>query len=364
MNAKIISSALWAIFALSQLALSLLALPQPVMAQGFAGLGARSEGFSVPQPQTVLRFPADHGAHPDFRIEWWYLTANLTGPEGTEYGLQWTLFRSALSPLQGADVTKQWYGPQLWMGHAAVTSPTAHYTAERFARGDIGQAGVTQTPFEAWIDDWSLQGTTLENARLQARGAEFSYDMQLRAQGPLVPHGQAGYSIKSADGRASHYYSQPFYEIVGDLALPQGVVPVTGQAWLDREWSSSPLAVAQTGWDWFSLSFESGDKLMAFQVRDRSGTGFTSATWIAADGTAIPYGNGALTAAPVQVTSVAGRKVPTLWEVRLPDQGLDIQVKALNPNAWMDVSVPYWEGPVSVVGSHSGRGYLEMTGYE
>jgi predicted secreted hydrolase len=187
MNAKIISSALQAFFALSQLA-----LPQPATAQGFAGLGARAEGFAVPQLQTVLRFPADHGAHPDFRIEWWYLTANLTGPEGTEYGLQWTLFRSALSPPQGADVTKPWYSPQLWMGHAAVTSPTAHYTAERFARGGIGQAGVTKTPFEAWIDDWSLQGATLKIARLQARGAEFSYDMQLRAQGPLVPHGWRG----------------------------------------------------------------------------------------------------------------------------------------------------------------------------
>jgi predicted secreted hydrolase len=30
----------------------------------------------------------------------------------------------------------------------------------------------------------------------------------------------------------------------------------------------------------------------------------------------------------------------------------------------MAVSVPYWEGPVRIAGSHTGRGYLEMTGYE
>ena len=29
----------------------------------------------------------------------------------------------------------------------------------------------------------------------------------------------------------------------------------------------------------------------------------------------------------------------------------------------MNLSIPYWEGPVAVSGSHSGLGYLEMTGY-
>jgi predicted secreted hydrolase len=48
----------------------------------------------------------------------------------------------------------------------------------------------------------------------------------------------------------------------------------------------------------------------------------------------------------------------------LPDRNLDAEVLALMPKAWMDVSIPYWEGPVGISGSHAGRGYLEMTGYE
>jgi predicted secreted hydrolase len=335
-----------------------LLLPLQAMAQGFAGLGAEAGDFATPQPDTVLQFPADHGAHPEYRIEWWYLTANMTGPDGTPYGLQWTLFRSALAPRDGAG----WDTPQLWMGHAAVTSPDAHFVAERLARGGIGQAGMTPAPFAAWIDDWSMEGADFNALRLRATGAAFAYDVRLTAQGPLILHGQNGYSVKSAAGQASHYYSQPFFDLSGTLTLPDGPVPVTGSAWLDREWSSQPLAQDQTGWDWFSLSFDSGDKMMGFILR--GATDYTSATWIAADGTATAYPDGAFSATPLARHAVAGRDVPITWQVRLPDRGVDVIVDALNPDAWMETSVPYWEGPVAITGSHQGVGYLEMTGYD
>lgn len=338
--------------------LLLMWLPCQAMAQGFAGLGSDADGFARPNPATVLQFPADHGAHPDYRIEWWYLTANMTGPDGKAYGLQWTLFRSALAPRDG----QGWDTPQVWMGHAAVTTPDAHHVTERLARGGIGQAGVTAAPFAAWIDDWAMQGADIDTLRLNASGPDFAYDVALTAKGPLVLHGQNGYSVKSAAGQASHYYSQPFYNLTGRLTLPEGVVPVTGTAWLDREWSSQPLAQDQTGWDWFSLSFDSGDKLMGFMLRGASD--YTSATWIAADGTATSLPAGAFSAVPLDLHPVAGRSVPVAWQVTLPDKGVNVTVTALNPDAWMATSVPYWEGPVTVKGSHGGIGYLEMTGYD
>jgi predicted secreted hydrolase len=341
--------------------LALLAmLAQPALGQGFAGMGTEAEGFAMPAPEPVFNFPADHGPHPDYRIEWWYLTANLQGPEGTPYGLQWTLFRSALAPGAGPG----WSSPQVWFAHAAVTTPEDHYSTERFARGGIGQAGVQADPFVAKIDDWRLAGPSLDDLDLSASGPDFAYDMALRAEGPLVFHGAQGYSVKSDQGQASYYYSQPFYRIEGTLSLPDGEVPVTGSAWLDREWSSQPLAADQTGWDWFSLTLETGDKLMAFQLRQRDGTTYSSGTWIAADGTTTALPDGAISAAPQARTEVAGRTVPTRWRLDLPARGLDVTVAALNPRAWMGVSVPYWEGPVTVSGSHDGTGYLEMTGYE
>ncbi len=338
----------------------MLIAPTPMLAQGFAGLGTDATGFSLPVRGIPLTFPADHGPHPHTRVEWWYLTANLTGPDGTPYGLQWTLFRSAFAPEQ----TGGWTDPQLWMGHAAVTTPTDHYVSERLARGGIGQAGVNADPFLAWIDDWQMTGASLDDLQLTASGPDFSYDMNLTATGPIILHGDRGYSVKSADGQASYYYSQPFYSVTGTLTLPEGEVDVTGHAWLDREWSSQPLADNQTGWDWFSLSFDDGAKLMGFLLRQTDGTSYSSATWITPDGTTTAYPDGAFNAEPLNSSEIAGHDLPTNWQVTLPDRNFDVTVQAINPNAWMDVSIPYWEGPVTVTGSHTGAGYLEMTGYD
>lgn len=333
-------------------------------AQGFAGLGDSIDGFALPDPDTRLDFPQDHGGHPGFRIEWWYVTASLTGPDGALYGIQWTLFRTALS----TEVTDGWQSPTLWMGHAALTMPSAHHVAERLARGGVGQAGVSAMPFQAWIDEWamtSLSGPAqdpLDKIALTARGADFAYDLTLQATGPLVAHGDHGYSVKSGDGQSSHYYSQPFYQVSGSITLPDGPTEVTGQAWLDREWSSQPLSPDQQGWDWMSLIFDDGTRLMGYRMRSARGD-YTAASWILPDGRIEALPDGALTMTARRSAEVAGRQIPVEWQVDVPSKGVLVQIAALNDNAWMATSVPYWEGPILISGTHSGRGYLEMTGY-
>lgn len=340
-----------------------LLLATPALAQGFAGLGTDADGFAMPERGRALQFPRDHGAHPGYRIEWWYLTATLQGADGRDYGAQWTLFRSALAPYD----TEGWDSPQVWMGHAGLTTPDTHFSAERFARGGIGQAGAQADPFAAWIDDWHMTSTAPDGAdaysslSIAATGPDFSYDLRVQAQGPLVLHGDKGYSVKSAAGQASYYYSQPFYTVEGTLNLPDGPVAVTGQAWLDREWSSQPLASDQTGWDWFSIVLDDGHRLMGFQLRGSQT--FTAGTWITPQGQATALPDGALSFAPQGTERVAGRDIPVRWRVDWPEQGLALQTEPVNPAAWMDLSVSYWEGPIIVSGTHTGRGYLEMTGY-
>ncbi|MEM8570731.1 MAG: lipocalin-like domain-containing protein [Pseudomonadota bacterium] len=347
-----------AIFALVCL---LIFSPGSVGAQGFAGLGSETEGFALPEPNPEFIFPADHGAHPDFRIEWWYVTANLEGPDGEPYGIQWTLFRTAVRP----DEAESWSSPQVWFAHAAATTRTGHYVTERYARGGIGQAGVTAAPFSAWIDEWEMSGESVASVRLTAGSSQFAYDLSLEAQGPIVFQGEGGYSVKSDEGQASYYYSQPHYSVAGTLTLPEeGEIAVTGSAWLDREWSSQPLSERQTGWDWFSLHFDSGEKMMGYLMRQTDALPYAVSTWIDREGVATLLPVGALSAEPVEHTSVAGRKVPTTWRLQLPERELDIEVAALNPFAWNDTTFAYWEGPVFADGSHAGRGYLEMTGYE
>lgn len=349
-------------------ALAALGLAAPAAGQGFAGMGADAPGFALPERGHRLEFPRDHGAHPDFRIEWWYLTANLEGPDGTPFGVQWTLFRFGLAP----ETAEGWASPQGWMAHAGLTTPTAHHAAERFARDGVGQAGVTAEPFHAWLDDWEMRSTAvagadaLDRLRITARGADFAFALEAEATGPLVLHGAEGFSQKSAGGQASYYYSQPFYRVTGTLRLPEAApVPVTGLGWLDREWSSRPLAGEAAGWDWFAMHFDDGDKLMIARIRSEAdgATGFAAATWIGADGGTETFGPEAPRFTPLGTARVAGRDVPVHWRVELPARGLDVEVTAINPDAWMDTAFPYWEGPVRIAGTHPGRGYLEMTGY-
>ena len=332
--------------------------------QGFAGLGSDAEGFAVPERGHALSFPADHGAHPDFRIEWWYVTANLQGEDGKIYGAQWTLFRSALAPGN----SEGFADPQVWIGHAAVTTDDRHYFAERLGRGGVGQAGVSIAPFEAWIDDWQMKGASssspdeLDDLSLSASGNDFSYALNLKANAPLVLQGDRGFSVKSAAGQASYYYSQPFYQVSGAIKIANKDVKVTGKAWLDREWSSQPLANNQTGWDWFSLHLDSGEKVMAFRLRDDK-DGFVSANWIAADGHTTPLSKEAVRLTPVRRANVDGRDMRVGWRIQIPTKSLDITTRPLNERSWMATSPPYWEGPVIFAGSTTGIGYLEMTGY-
>jgi len=337
--------------------------------QGFAGLGEGSPDFEQVSPDTTINFPTDHRAHDGYRIEWWYVTANLTASDGTPMGLQWTLFRNALTPGldQSQDRGSGWSEPVIWMGHAAVTSPSYHLSAERFGRGGVGQAGVTvDNAFDAWIDDWSLKnanGPSFKTLRATASGERFSYDVMLNTNQLPVLQGDQGYSVKSDNGQASHYYSQPFYSVSGTVTVDGQDVEVTGKAWLDREWSSQFLSGDQTGWDWFSLHLENGEKVMLFQLRGGDGDAFYSGNHILPDGKTQQLSRGAIIVIPQQQTRINGRKVPTGWRVEIPELDLNVTTRAINRKAMMETLFSYWEGPISFSGSHDGVGYLEMTGY-
>ncbi len=338
---------------------------------GFAGLGASADEFAAVDPGDRVQFPEDHGAHPGFRIEWWYVTANLVDASGLQYGVQWTLFRQALKPSDDVQADDDWHNGQVWMAHAALTTPDNHWHSERFARSGGGQAGVSlDTGFEAWLDNQSLTSTDndtgINRLRLVGGGDEFGYELNLNADRPPVLHGRNGYSQKSEQGQASWYISQPFYGVTGHLRVPdrEDPVDVTGQAWLDHEWSSQPLSPGQAGWDWFSLHLDSGHKAMLFRLRDTTGSGdFLSGTWIAPDGQTTPLSPEQIELTPTDRSAVAGRDIPTEWRIRVPLVDVDVTAQALNPQSWNEGTVSYWEGPIEVHGSHSGVGYLEMTGY-
>ncbi|MHC2381863.1 putative secreted hydrolase [Bradyrhizobium liaoningense] len=255
------------------------------------------------------------------------------------------------------------------MAHAAVTRADTHRFNETFSRGGVGQAGVTAKPFDAWIDDWEMKGLertddrTLAPLTLKASGTDFSYALTLEADRPVVLQGDGGYSRKSERGQASYYYSQPFYRARGTLTIDDRPVDVSGQAWMDREWSSQPLDADQTGWDWLSLHLASGDKLMLYRLRQKDGKDYPFGNWISATGGTQMIAGGDIQMMPSATADVAGRKLPVEWQIAIPSRSFSIACKPLNSKAWMGTGFSYWEGPISFAGTHDGVGYLELTGY-
>jgi predicted secreted hydrolase len=344
-------------------------------ASDFAVLAGAEEGFETARPGRRLEFPADHGAHPAYRIEWWYLTANLQDDEGAPHGAQWTLFRVATRPPGTAQPLNAWDNEQLFMAHFALTWPDGHRGWQRYSRGGnhagIARAGVSAEPFAAWLDDWRMHSTGTGWTPLEVRARQEDHAMALvlsSDRGPVL-QGDAGFSLKHESGTGSYYYSQPFLQARGTVEIDGRKIPVKGQAWLDHEWSSQFLQPGQEGWDWFAIHLENGQKLMVFQLRNRNGDGggdFRHGVLVRQDGTTQTLDPEQISLEAVKYFTVEGRRLPLNWRLELPEIGRRMDIRALHPQQWMAVDFPYWEGVILVTGDDEGsrgEGYMELTGY-
>ncbi|NMT63009.1 lipocalin-like domain-containing protein [Marinobacter orientalis] len=338
---------------------------------GFAGLAkqmgdSEESGFLQPRPGNTLTFPEDWGSHPQHRIEWWYLTANLETPEGKPVGVQWTQFRQALQPRAAETAPPDpgaWPLEAAWMAHGAVSFEGGHWFTEKLARGDVGHAGATAEPFQVWLDDWRLESVPgSADWRLQASGNDWSYDLRLRNTSDVVMHGNEGFSAKSASGEGTMYFSVVDLQIEGTVTLADETLEVSGKGWFDREWSSQFLKAGQQGWDWFALHLAGGEKLMAFRLWEKDDT-YLSGSWINANGDVEVLGNEDLTLAAINWRETPQGRIPVAWRLRVPAQEVDLTISAPAGNYWNSGLYRYWESPVSITGSHDGVGYMELTGY-
>lgn len=353
-------------------------------------------------PDYRMSFPQDHGTHDQFDIEWWYLTANLQDEAGDPYGLQWTLFRfknsrprssqaegdNSSSSLKNAPVMlnestvsldKKWHNDQIYMAHASIHSLDTHWFSEKFARGGVGNAGLTALPLNLFIDDWQWLNSdgdtglfpstlTFSATDTSKPNAEASATFTLNQTGPLVQHGDNGFSVKSNNGHASHYYSAPFISIEGELTqaidtVTTAPIKLKGQAWFDQEWTSQLLDTGTQGWDWLSLHLDDGNKIMAFRMRLKNQDDYVTGSYITSTGEQITLQPGDITLQPVSVKKVDGRQLPLIWKLIIPSKKIDLTISTIKDKQWNNAAVPYYEGMVKIEGSHGGVGFLELTGY-
>ena len=353
---------------------------ETVFGRGFTNTDPANLG-KVADPNYKIHFPQDHYSHDAFDIEWWYLTANLQDDAGNDYGVQWTLFRFR-NPNFNNDQkasSAHWNNEHLYMAHASVHSQNEHWFSEKFARGNVGNAGVDQSPFQLFIDDWHwlspnedlLPAQLRFNANLisgKTKGSRLSLQLNLTHNGDYVLQGQDGYSIKSADGKhASHYYSAPFINIEGKLSTgvneKQTHIAVKGRAWFDQEWTSQLFDQATLGWDWLSLHLDNGDKIMAFRMRLKGQEDYITGTYISADGLAMTLSPSDISLKPLELTEIGTKNLPLSWQLKINNKGVDIKIKTTKDDQWNPASVSYYEGTVDVSGTHQGKGFLELTGY-
>jgi predicted secreted hydrolase len=378
-------------------------------------MSSDTTGYRRATEPPAFTFPADHGPHPGFKTEWWYLTGNLATASGRRVGYQYTLFRVALRPptddapdaaapnaasdgaaSDGAapdgnapvrptaasapdTAAHTWATDQFYMAHFAVSDVATgtHRPFERFSRGAAGLAGAQAQPLRVWLEDWTLAqadpaGADAFPLRLAVSEDGYGVDLTLTPAKPPVYQGEGGLSQKGPEpGNASIYYSYTRLAAEGRVVVGGDTLDVTGTSWMDREWSTSALGDEQEGWDWFALQLDDGRDLMYYQLRRTDGTPsrFSEGVVVGPDGAVARIGRDDVTATVLaRWTSDAGVTYPVRWRLRVPAHDLDVTVAAAFPEQVMDVSVRYWEGAVTVEGTSqgapvTGRGYLEMTGY-
>jgi predicted secreted hydrolase len=346
------------------------------------------DGYALPQPGTRFIFPRDHGSHPEFAIEWWYITGHLTATNHSQFGFQATFFRRALQPpgTTNHSTSVAFGDEQIYLAHMALTDKnTGRFVFQERLNRDGWDAGSSTNTLDVRNGNWSLRllprmTGTPEQFELQGSiGADAAFTLKLTARKPLVIFGTNGVSRKAADPSASsHYLTFPRLAVSGNVTVQETNLIVTGEAWMDHEFSSGQLGADQVGWDWLSLQLYDGRELMAYRMRRQDGgtDPFSTVAWID------PAGS-------VRQTGTNKFNWTSLARWRSPKTGAEypskVRLIAENPRSGQSETflveplvadqelagpgggVSYWEGACRVLDENQkeiGRAYLELTGYQ
>jgi predicted secreted hydrolase len=328
-----------------------------------------AQRFAPVVPEYRMRFPDDEGSHPEFRLEWWYVTGWLKQAT-RELGFQITFFRAR--PDRGNDNPSAFMPRQIIIAHAAVSDPDYGRLihAQRAARAGFDLAGAAEGHTRVWLDRWSLsQQGGIYRARLS--WDEAAFDFSFTARDPPLLQGEAGYSRKGpVPLSASYYYSIPHLAVQGSLRHRGRIDRVMGVAWLDHEWSSQYLDEHAVGWDWVGINLDDGGAIMLFRMRDRDGGPFwAGGTLRAARGQSRTLGPQEIhfTALREWRSTRTGVRYPVAWRVETPVLGFSLEplMDDQEHDTRATSGTLYWEGAVRALhrGEVIGRGYLELTGY-
>ncbi|KPV39658.1 hypothetical protein AN478_11090 [Thiohalorhabdus denitrificans] len=348
--------------------LRLLALTGPALLPG-VGRAAGWAPYGEVTRKRPVRLPADHAAHPDFAIEWWYFTGFLELSGGGRRTFEVTFFRNRPEPGPWEDNPSAFTPRQVISAHAALADPATedfrHWRRLARVGPDGGRLGTGR--LEVGIRDWLLESDPEGFWRLRMGGEPGPWDLRLSPTGEAVRQGPQGVSAKNADGSvASYYYTYPAMQVRGTLPVDGETRAVEGTAWFDHEWTSTFLPEGTAGWDWVGLRLDDGGGLMAYRFRDAAGaTAYAAGTRIHPDRSVTHLGPREVRWRALRrwTSPETGHTYPVAWEIRAGE--LTLRAEPLFDHQEMRGTGPfnptYWEGAMQVSGDRQGEGFLEMT---
>jgi len=339
---------------------------------------AWSSSFDEVDGSVRLEFPRDHGAHPDYKTEWWYFVGHLTAENGRTYGFELTFFR--VGTARGAASASAWRHHSVYLTHFALTDDTGQkfYHDERTSRGVFGEAGAREGSLEVWNGDWRAELRD-DQLTLIASAEDFAVNLTLSPSKPLALHGENGFSRKGPEPGQASYYSS-FTRLEGNGKIRTGgeeILISHAKAWMDHEYTSRDLASNIVGWDWFALQLDNGEELMIYQLRRKDGAvdPFSKGSYIRKNGTieTLKADDFSIRVLGDWTSPQTGVRYPSGWEISIPKMGyrstLIPTVKEQELITQESTGVNYWEGRCLVRENAddmtpTGSAYVELTGYD
>ncbi len=361
-----------------------LALGGPGAVLGKLNGDFNGEGYRIPSNPDALEFPQAHGSHPDFRLEWWYLTGHLYTETERRFAFQATFFRYADPPEERRNlISNRDFGAGLiHLAHMAILDTES---GEHAHRERINREGWDAVAKEGGLDirngNWSLRMTDETRETLELRGtagAGNEFTLELEPEKPRVFFGEHGLSLKGEEPTSRSYYiSFPRLRAEGSLSWQGERHGVSGRAWMDHEISSGQLTDEQIGWDWAGIQLDDGREIMTFQLRRKDGAidPFSYLGWVDRNGELRHYGAGEFhwELGEEWESPETGARYPLGIVVVAPDPELDGAETRLTLKPLVKEQefvgrggLAYWEGACDVLdrdGEKVGTAFVEMTGY-
>ena len=333
--------------------------------------------YTQAKPNYHWQFPLDHGAHPNYKTEWWYYVGHLKDTQGKRYGFELAFFRVGLD--RTAENASAFTPRDLYFSHFAVSDIGAKkfWYTEKMNRSGPGLAGASQGGINLWNENWKIWHDGLGH-HLKADGDIYGLNLMVQSPIPAVLEGVRGYSQKgSGKENASLYYSFPSFIADGQLRVGSDLKTVHGKVWMDHEFFSGDMDPNEVGWDWFGLQLSDNTELMIYLMRQKDGIFHpaSSGTFINKSGKSVHLSRAAFQTKVLDTwkSPHTGVVYPIHWKIIVPSQRLSLDVTASISDQELDTAqstqVVYWEGSVDISGTKAGKdmkgeGYMELTGYD